>query len=243
NTTSDLERPMMQQGAGMLDIEAAINATSTFEPAILNVGAYVSSEVIDTYQRTLQLTIANDDTEAATYRVVMPVPPVGVSWSISDNNFTVQPGESVEVELVFELKKADAQFDPNTYAIGDYFRVVTDAQTYRLPWYLVDQVAAANRRAATNVETETQDAFGVAGNYPNPFSTTTTIAYALENAEEVEITVFNMVGQQVSAISAGYQSAGQHEVMFEAGTLPSGMYYYHVSAGSERVTQTMTIVR
>ncbi|MEM6645633.1 MAG: S8 family serine peptidase [Bacteroidota bacterium] len=243
NTTYDLERPMMQQGAGSLSIEDAIRATSTFEPAILRVGDYISSDVADVYQRTLPLTISNEGTEATTYRVVMPVPPVGVVWSISENNFTLQPGETSQVDLTFEMTKADAAFDPITFSMGDYFRIVTAEQTYRLPWYLVDQVAAQQPRTSTTVETETPTAFTVSGNYPNPFSATTNIGYTLADAAEVEIAVFNMVGQQVSSMRPGYQAAGQHEVMFEAGTLPSGMYYYHVSTGSERVTQTMTIVR
>jgi len=243
NTTSDLGKPMMQQGAGLLMIEDAIRATSTFEPAIMKVGDYISSDVEDVYQRTLPLTISNEGTEATSYRVVMPVPPVGVVWSIAENNFTLQPGETRAVDLIFELTKNNAEFDPLTFAMGDYFRIVTAEQTYRLPWYLVDQVAAQQPRTSTTVETEAPTAFSVDGNYPNPFSTTTTIGYMLADAAEVEIAVFNMVGQKVSTMRPGYQVAGRHEVTFDAGTLPSGIYYYHVSAGPDRAIQTMTIVR
>jgi len=78
--------------------------------------------------------------------------------------------------------------------------------------------------------------------YPNPFSNTTTIAYSLQQASTVKITVFNHLGEQVAFIQKE-QSTGKQQVIWEAKDLPSGMYYLLLQTEKESMTGKMMIVR
>jgi hypothetical protein len=65
-------------------------------------------------------------------------------------------------------------------------------------------------------------------NYPNPFSTETTLFYTLRKAGNVKIKVFNLYGQFILTIVNGYQNSGKHEEHFSAENIPSGIYFYQL---------------
>lgn len=66
------------------------------------------------------------------------------------------------------------------------------------------------------------------GNYPNPFNPVTTLRYALPQSGDVTIEVFDVLGRQVAMLTPGAQTAGSHEVRFDAAHLASGVYMYRV---------------
>jgi hypothetical protein len=76
------------------------------------------------------------------------------------------------------------------------------------------------------------DHFALQQNYPNPFNPSTTIEYQIPEDAIVNITVYNILGQEVRSLAEGFQAAGFYRVVFDASTLPSGVYFYRLNASS-----------
>jgi hypothetical protein len=92
------------------------------------------------------------------------------------------------------------------------------------------------------------DALSLQGNYPNPFSDRTTLAFALPEAADVTLTVYDVMGRKVATLQEGRLPAGAHEVRWDGradgGTeLASGLYIARLTAGDQTRTQRLTIVR
>jgi hypothetical protein len=80
-------------------------------------------------------------------------------------------------------------------------------------------------------------------NYPNPFSSVTTISYSLAQPAEAALSVFDLLGRQIRVLASGTQPAGTYEVTFDAAGLPSGVYLYRLEAGNFVETRRMVVVR
>jgi uncharacterized lipoprotein YddW (UPF0748 family) len=101
------------------------------------------------------------------------------------------------------------------------------------------------------VGTETTDpvAFGLGQNYPNPFSSRTTITFELDAPGEVTIRVYNLLGQEVATLvdrelhMAGTGTVEWNGTAMGGESLASGTYFYTIEAAGNRATRSMTLVR
>ena len=81
-------------------------------------------------------------------------------------------------------------------------------------------------------------------NYPNPFNPSTTLSFELPNASNVQLQVFNMMGQRVATLIQNQSfTAGTHQVRFDASNLPSGVYLYRLQAGTTSAVRKMTLIK
>jgi hypothetical protein len=81
-------------------------------------------------------------------------------------------------------------------------------------------------------------------NYPNPFNPSTTIRFSLNVAGKVDLLVYNVTGKIVGVIMKGvYKSAGTYNVVYNAGRLPSGVYFLQIKTGNYYKTQKMVYLK
>ncbi len=90
------------------------------------------------------------------------------------------------------------------------------------------------------------EGFKLEQNYPNPFNPATKIKFTIPQNianENIELSVFNSLGERVKTLLNGTISAGEHEIIFTAENLSSGVYYYSVRTRSFVVTKKMIILK
>jgi hypothetical protein len=110
-------------------------------------------------------------------------------------------------------------------------------------------VSATPVAAINNLDEETSGVvqmpkhFKLEKNYPNPFNPSTMINYQLPMISEVELVVYNQLGQKVAILISGKKETGFHQTEWDASGFPSGLYYYVLHAGSYRDIKKMILLR
>ena len=79
--------------------------------------------------------------------------------------------------------------------------------------------------------------------YPNPFASVAEISYRIPEAQSVRLVVLNSLGEQVAVLEEGYKQRGEYTAAFNGVSLPSGVYYYRLSAGDATITKSMVLVK
>ena len=70
--------------------------------------------------------------------------------------------------------------------------------------------------------------YGLSQNYPNPFNPSTTINFALPEAANVSLNVYNALGQKIEEILDTNLEAGYYRYHWDASNIPTGMYIYEL---------------
>lgn len=131
-----------------------------------------------------------------------------------------------------------SQLNPNGQLVHS---VIIQDMSGRLRTFYVDNIRfVGNAQTTASVEemgteatqetTQTPSEFGLGQNYPNPFNPATIIQYSLPEEAHVTMEIFNTLGQRVQLLVDMHQATGQHQVEFNGSTLPSGVYFYRLTA-------------
>jgi hypothetical protein len=85
--------------------------------------------------------------------------------------------------------------------------------------------------------------FSLEQNYPNPFNPSTKISWQSAVNSKQTLKVFDLLGREVATLVDEYKPAGRYEVEFNAGDLPSGVYFYTLQAGSCTATKKFILMK
>jgi len=103
--------------------------------------------------------------------------------------------------------------------------------------WIVKQGRANNQQGSLPKE------FSLALNYPNPFNPQTTISYALPEQVHVKLTIDDVLGREVAILVDRHEEAGYKSVSFDASSLPSGVYFYRLTAGRYTDVKKMLLAK
>ena len=134
----------------------------------------------------------------------------------------------------------DLEWDTEYYyrvaaLVGSYYSYYSDIISVTLEWLGVD-----NDGLPTS--------YMIHQNYPNPFNPVTTLRYDLPEDALVNITIYDMMGRQVSTLVSSQQSAGYKSVQWNAtndkgAPVSAGLYLYTIQAGEFRQTKKMVLLK
>ena len=80
-------------------------------------------------------------------------------------------------------------------------------------------------------------------NYPNPFNAQSNIIFDLPIAGNVNLEIYNLLGQKVAVLADGIMTAGQHKVIWNAADYSSGAYFYRLRTGEEVIAGKMNLLK
>jgi hypothetical protein len=94
-----------------------------------------------------------------------------------------------------------------------------------------------------NISLSVPQGFKLHQNYPNPFNPMTVISYQLTVSNFVTMKVYDVLGNEVAQLVNGRQSAGSYSVIFDAGMLPSGIYFYKLDVANFSENKKMLFIK
>jgi hypothetical protein len=178
-----------------------------------------------------------------------------VERSINGGKYTLIGSTSDTVYIDTEIQKAVKTFQSYVSNVNVYYRVRAlsewkdESNITRSQFSNYSSVAYAygshnygpmDKRQGFAYAPESND---VSQNFPNPFNPTTTIYYAVKDAGNVMIKIFNSLGQEIQTLVDEQKDAGYHYVEWNATGYPSGVYFYRITNGSYVETKRMILTK
>lgn len=163
------------------------------------------------------------------------------------HKYAVIDGEAGETQYVITgshnwSSSAENSNDENTVIIQDNQVANFYLQEFTARYYEAggkDSVVLSDIENTSNIPVE----YSLQQNFPNPFNPSTTIQYALKESGKVDLTVYNMLGQQVLTLVSEYQNAGIHSVKFNASHLVSGVYVYRIKSNNFTASKKLLLLK
>ena len=107
----------------------------------------------------------------------------------------------------------------------------------------VDDFELTNPIGIHTISSEVPRSFELKQNYPNPFNPVTNIEFSIAKTNDVSLVIYNSLGQIVSTLVNQELKPGAYKYDFNASGLPSGSYYYRLTAGDYVKTNKMVLVK
>jgi hypothetical protein len=144
-----------------------------------------------------------------------------ISW-LSTNKLdgAVFPGDSARVKV---------QIHPRTTHPGNYtakLRVTGNSFDTVFASVALNVLTGVNDGVISSVPTK----FSLEQNYPNPFNPSTTLNYSLPLESLVRLRIFDILGKEIATLVRTTQAAGYYDVVWNAGNVASGLYFYRLDA-------------
>ena len=130
----------------------------------------------------------------------------------------------------------------NYYSYSDQPDVNGEHQLY----YRLKQVDFDGTFSYSNVVNVNYDVpreFVLNQNFPNPFNPSTRITYFVPKESFVSLKVYDFLGREVKTLVNNFQTTGSYEIVFDASDIPSGTYFYNMTAENYSATKKMIIIK
>ncbi len=182
---------------------------------------------------------------------------LGLIPMVYGQNSDLEPGDGVVANLNFTVN------NPETKAIDLTPITIPEPNHSPMFIYTEDNEIKSMKPDMVNFSTPLDNANGSEGeasatvlpkefalrqNAPNPFNPSTSISYDLPKACNVQLDIYNVLGQQVKTLVSGYQEAGSQSIIWDGtnhvgSSVASGIYFYRITAGDFSATKKMMMLK
>ena len=149
--------------------------------------------------------------------------------------------------VIFDVADVDISFEANGQLFGRWHRMEFADETGGeaiIPGITSGLVTIQKSTDIDDVKNDIlPQSFELSQNYPNPFNPSTNISFALPTKSNVRLEIFNLLGQKVANLVQGEMEAGYHEIAWNAGKTPSGVYFYRLISGDKSLTRKMMLLK
>ena len=87
------------------------------------------------------------------------------------------------------------------------------------------------------------DVYVLEQNYPNPFNPSTKIKFSISKESNVNLSIYNVLGELISSLVNEQMKPGYYEYDFNASNLATGVYLYRIKAGNFVETKKMILMK
>lgn len=159
------------------------------------------------------------------------------------NNFGFEIERVIEGSLWEKISFVEGHGNSNSPKQYSYIdeKPITGKSKYRLKQ--IDLDGKYEYSEEIEVEIEILNKYELSQNYPNPFNPSTTIKFSLAESGLVELEVYNTLGERVTQLINREMEKGNHTVEFNARNLPSGIYFYRLTAGNFVEVKRMILIK
>jgi hypothetical protein len=154
------------------------------------------------------------------------------AFAVRPSSSVIAPGQSDHDTITFSPTSAG----PVNALVLLFSNSLSSPDTIR-----VDGVGTTSTYASN--ENQIPSGYLLGQNYPNPFNPSTRIAFSIPKTTTVQLKVVDALGRDVATIANGERSAGVYEVIWDASSLPSGIYFYRLQAGEFVDTKKMIVLK
>jgi photosystem II stability/assembly factor-like uncharacterized protein len=187
---------------------------------------------------------------------IVPVELTSFTADVSGNNVTLHWSTATETNnsgFSIERKGTDGNWQTMGFINGRGNSTITNSYSYTDPnvaygkyTYRLKQVdydGSYKYSSEVSIEVLPVNTFTLSQNYPNPFNPSTNLKYSIPSDEYVTLKVFDVLGREVATLVNERQGRGEYTINFNASQLPSGIYYYSITAGSFKETRKMILAK
>lgn len=146
------------------------------------------------------------------------------------DNFTVNNGDTQTVYLCQLIARGTSNLNSVTK-----LKQLSDAA-----WNLYNNNWVIGIKQASIV---VPDKYELYQNYPNPFNPVTRIKFKIRNNDFVKLSIFDLLGKEISTLVNEKLIAGEYEINFDGSFLSSGIYYYRINAGRYSEVKKMVLLK
>ena len=155
---------------------------------------------------------------------------------------TLKHGEDFSIEMIDRALFADYLTTGNETRL-----LVITPETEELFSYTGDfeisEIIVANTQYEVSVDLPLATSFSISDAYPNPFNPTTIMELTMPVSGNMQVEVYNLLGQVVSTLASGYKDAGTYSLTWDASDASSGMYFVKAHADGFTATQKLMLVK